>query len=532
MGNKYLKKNNQVLVPWKQGSLLWRKMLEARDHMDHHIWWQLRMGSSLFWFDNWTGAGPLYFLTSPDFYCNEDIQNRGCTGYTLGVLESNEELTVKSAWDLVRSRGQKQEVYNKIWVKGLPFKIAFTMWRVWHLKVPLDDVVKSWVYNLPSKCLCCPTDPKEETVPHIFLRCEIAQTLWTYFSHAAVLNIVGMQLHQVIMTWWTIDIISRMKAICTMRRPSIIIWQLWKKRNGDKHKNKVSNARVLYQASADIQKLVKIRKPGIKNVPLKWPDILRILEQFKPKLQVTQVWGNPGRSSYAFCVRDSLGDLVYARAKEIGEATNTESEAIALLEAAKFYLSKHMYSFILETDSMMMKKIVDREWRPPWNIAYVVEELLEIIDNAEVEVLHIMREGNQLADHLDNVALDFGEVTANGFAELDTKGRKILNSDKLICPYLRIRTKRRLQVHLEAAFMGHGNDIETVKLLHLKSKVIQTSVGHQQLSGFYVVVLAPCAQSAENLLIYGSCSDKYKRDTSFRNTKLELERLMGHYIIV
>ncbi|KAJ8533136.1 hypothetical protein K7X08_016025 [Anisodus acutangulus] len=59
------------------------------------------------------------------------------------------------------------------------------------------------------------------------------------------------------------------------------------------------------------------------------------------------------------------GDLVHAHAREMEDATNTESEAKALLEAAKYFLSQYVYSFILETYSMPMKKILDREWKPP-----------------------------------------------------------------------------------------------------------------------------------------------------------------------
>ncbi|XP_060200474.1 uncharacterized protein LOC132628729 [Lycium barbarum] len=442
-------------------------MLQARDLMDHQIWWQLRMGSSLFWFDNWSGLGPLYFIVPPEFQCNEAIQNvsdvvidgrwhvpaignnfpedlaeyiltevkppakPGVIDKPWWMLEKNGDFSVKYVWEYIRSRGEKKEVYKKIWVKGLPFKTAFLMWRVWNFKVPLDDVARSWGYHMPSRGSCC-VEPKEETVPHIFLRCATAQATWKYFCAAAGINFDGMHLHQ-----------------------------LWKKRNRDKHRDKVSTSRVIYQASTDVQQLVRSRKPGIKTVPQKWHDILKILEHFVPTLQVTKVmwkfpsegiWkcntdgatrGNPGTSSFAFCVRNSSGDLIHAEARRMGEGTNTESEAQALLQAARYCLSTHVYSFILETDSLLLKNILDREWKPPWNIAFEVEELLDIMDHAEVQVLHIMREGNQLADHLSNYALDHGEVDINSFAELDSKGRNIINSDKLQCPYLRIRTKKR-----------------------------------------------------------------------------------------
>ncbi|XP_060211852.1 uncharacterized protein LOC132639424 [Lycium barbarum] len=322
-----------------------------------------------------------------------------------------------------------------MWVKGLPYKIAFTMWRVWHFKVPLDEVIRSWGYNLSSKCLYCTAESKEETIAHIFMRCQTAQRTWSYFSSAAGFDITGIHSQQVMLKWWGVDVKPRMQAIYNIV-PSIIVWELWKKRNGDKHNNKVTDARVIYQASTLIQQLVRLRKPGIQHVPHRWPEILQILESFVPRLKVTKVlweflvegvwkcnidgatrgnlkgvWKcntdgatrvNPGRSSYAFCVRTHNGDLVHPCAKEMQEGTNTESEVKALLEATRFCLSKHVYSFILETDSMLMKMILEREWKPPWNIVFMVEELWDIMDNGQVQLLHILREGNKLADHLAN----------------------------------------------------------------------------------------------------------------------------------
>nr|XP_009608433.1 uncharacterized protein LOC104102441 [Nicotiana tomentosiformis] len=63
-------------VPWrKNGSHVWRNMIECKDHIRHQIAWQPKMGSSLFWFENWTGLGALYFITPPDFFCDESVQN-------------------------------------------------------------------------------------------------------------------------------------------------------------------------------------------------------------------------------------------------------------------------------------------------------------------------------------------------------------------------------------------------------------------------------------------------------------------------
>nr|XP_016439059.1 PREDICTED: 14.7 kDa ribonuclease H-like protein [Nicotiana tabacum] len=117
------------------------------------------------------------------------------------------------------------------------------------------------------------------------------------------------------------------------------------------------------------------------------------MEKYTPNLKVTKVmwecpspgWvkvnidgasrGNPGRSSIEFVLRNEDGDIIYACGKEIQEGTNYEAEARAMLEALR-YCIKHDYVLIdLHTDSMMLKKVVSREWNAPWAIAIYVEEI-------------------------------------------------------------------------------------------------------------------------------------------------------------
>nr|XP_009783905.1 PREDICTED: uncharacterized protein LOC104232411 [Nicotiana sylvestris] len=75
ISQKYCKKLNAVIVPWKHGSHVWRKTLECRDLIEHQIYWKLRMGSAQFWFDNWTEMGALYFQVPAEFGIDEDIHN-------------------------------------------------------------------------------------------------------------------------------------------------------------------------------------------------------------------------------------------------------------------------------------------------------------------------------------------------------------------------------------------------------------------------------------------------------------------------
>lgn len=47
----------------------------SRDLIEHQILWKPKMELSLFWFDYWTGLGALYFITPPEFYCDEYVHN-------------------------------------------------------------------------------------------------------------------------------------------------------------------------------------------------------------------------------------------------------------------------------------------------------------------------------------------------------------------------------------------------------------------------------------------------------------------------
>lgn len=70
-------------------------------------------------------------------------------------LETSGEFSVRSAWEFLRSRRDSASSYSKMWVKGLPFKISFFMWKLWKGILPLDDAPRWLGYFMPSKCWCC-----------------------------------------------------------------------------------------------------------------------------------------------------------------------------------------------------------------------------------------------------------------------------------------------------------------------------------------------------------------------------------------
>ncbi|XP_060195217.1 uncharacterized protein LOC132624456 [Lycium barbarum] len=432
-------------------------MLEARELIEHQIWWQVRKGDSQFWFDNWTGLGALYYINPGNTYdgriqnvkemvvqgrwnrgklmevLSEDIVDHIIENITPSrdergddrpwwILDTSGEFTIKSSWDFIRSRRPQLDISKFMWIKGLPFKISFFLWRCWKYKIPTDDVLKKMNINLVSKCWCC-ISPREETIHHLFLTSDTAKKTWSFFCNAAGINMEGIQLQKLIVNWWKAPVTSRLKQIYAAV-PSIIMWELWKRRNGIKHGHRKVNSSVIYLVLISIQRLVLYRNPSIRNIPAGWKELVQMLEGGKVRVKVTQVrWMLP---PFGWCACNTDG-------------ASREAENLALLEALKYCKQQGHQNIIFQTDSKTIQRMLSEEWKPPWNIVGWVEEVEEYKRDLNVLFNHDLREANKLADALANYALDERPLQCYLFEELNVQMRKILNSDKSQIPYLRIR---------------------------------------------------------------------------------------------
>lgn len=152
--------------------------------------------------------------------------------------------------------------------------------------------------------------------------------------------------------------------------------------------------------------------------------------------------GNPGRSGIGFCLRDDRGDVKYAAGREIEESSNNEAEVKAMVEALRVCKVMNYLQICLQTDSMLLKNIIEGLWKPPWTIIDQIEEIMKFKEEHNIKVSHTYREGNRLADHLANYALDVEDIECYDYWELDAIGRRIVNEDKHQWPYLRIKVAR------------------------------------------------------------------------------------------
>ncbi|XP_075095364.1 uncharacterized protein LOC142173644 [Nicotiana tabacum] len=206
-----------------------------------------------------------------------------------------------------------------------------------------------------SRCWCC-QHPQEESIEHIFVTTPTASKVWNLFMGAAGISVQLIQLKQIIRHWWYAQCCPNLKPLFQVV-PAIITWELWKRRNAGKHGGSMSIYRVIHEINRTMHQLARVRYAWIPNIPLLWPDMIQYFEGYKPILITTRVtWqlpfhgcykcnidgaskGNPRPSFLGFCVRDDEGDVVYARAVDLGVTTNVVADAKAILQGLDVRLS-------------------------------------------------------------------------------------------------------------------------------------------------------------------------------------------------
>ncbi|XP_060200320.1 uncharacterized protein LOC132628562 [Lycium barbarum] len=410
-------------------------MLEARDTVEHEIWWEIKGGTSNVWYENWTKLGALNYVVPTDYPINEELvdvsdlieggawndqllhqsfpadiaehikseiyidQLQGNWDRPWWMLTSTGRYTVNSAWNMLRHRDHEDSDFKQLCIKGVPFKIYFLLWRVLKGRIPTDDVLMKMKIPIASKCYCC-SIPQQETIQHLFLTGQFATDVWQVFKNA-----VGIHMN-----------LTQMK---------------------------------------------QVRYPCLKNAPFLWNELIDFLEGYKPILVSKIVYwnlpydgwykcnsdgasrGNPGPSSYGFCVRNCHGDLVYTECKELGINTSMVAKAMALKKGLMYCFENDLQPLIMETDSLIMKNVVEGIWECPWSIVAEVDIIKKLKARCNVLILHVYREGNSLAYFLTNLAFYFaGTSRFNSFVDLPSAGKRIINMDKQQIPNIRIRNAK------------------------------------------------------------------------------------------
>ncbi|XP_033517264.1 uncharacterized protein [Nicotiana tomentosiformis] len=176
-------------------------------------------------------------------------------------------------------------------------------WTSWTtLCHPRSKEEQKWGIQFASRCSCCQS-PQEETIAHAFLNSNVAQEL-PESQHIKMI-------YQII--------------------TAVIVWELWKRRNTLQHGGTMSVNKVKYKITHNVILFMMTRRRNFKYATYNW---------------------------------NTNGDLIYDQSHKIndGNYSNTQAEAEAILQALKYMKKKmHIPQMIVETDSMLMKNVIEGE---------------------------------------------------------------------------------------------------------------------------------------------------------------------------
>nr|XP_016440692.1 PREDICTED: uncharacterized protein LOC107766425 [Nicotiana tabacum] len=270
MWNKYCKKELPTMVHFRGGSHVWRQIVNAREEVEHEIKVaELRQGEA--WDDQLLDQA---FNEEIAEHIRLNVHYEGSERYwdrPYWMPTPSGKFSVSSAWQILRHRADPKHEFKLMWIKGLPFKISLFLWRLWRQKIVTDDMWKRQGKMVMSRCWCC-QQSQEESIEHMFVTSPTA----------------SKPLFQAV--------------------PTIITWELWKRRNAGKHGGLVSTNRVIHETNRTLHQLARVR------------------------------------------------------AVDLRVTTNVVAEAKAILQGLEYCVEHDLHPFILEADSL----VIEWEWDPPW----------------------------------------------------------------------------------------------------------------------------------------------------------------------
>src|SRR5580704_15126420 len=120
--------------------------------------------------------------------------------------------------------------------------------------------------------------------------------------------------------------------------------------------------------------------------------------------------GNPGPAGFGVYIQDSAGNVLAELSQFLGKHTNNFAEYSALLAALQFAIANGHRALRVVSDSELMVKQIKGQYRvnsPELRPLYdEAKRRIARLDHFQIQ--HVLREKNQRADRLANLAMDRG----------------------------------------------------------------------------------------------------------------------------
>ncbi|KAL4336136.1 hypothetical protein GQ457_07G003110 [Hibiscus cannabinus] len=430
-------------------SRLWHGVCLIWEDLRKCVTWQVGDGNhSRLWKDNWLrGVGPLLENVLPShFVANMDARvvdmvdvsgnwNFAGFGHLLpmdlqlkiaAIRPPGQGLTDRVLWTHTeKGRFQVRSAYEvrtgvrfgpteAVWAvvnrfRGLP-KIRTFLWLVCHSRILTNAERFRRHMTNDNSCPLCGSPVKD--IDHMLQRCPVAISVWSQFVRSAYLvEFLDMELKQ----WIHVNLTDARKYIATHVDWDIlfgsIVWNIWLRRNDFVFNGYSGRRESIDQVSLRCQQECiqhmggalrsnvtgrRANRPGIRwrKPPVEW---------WKLNSDGSTVAGS-GLSSCGGVVRDADGKWLIGFARRIGICTVVEAKLWGVYEGMLSAWSIGCVKLIIEVDNAVVVDLV-RNYNCGESTFSLVSHIVTFMNRSwQVEITHVLREGNGLADSMAKIA--------------------------------------------------------------------------------------------------------------------------------
>lgn len=110
----------------------------------------------------------------------------------------------------------------------------------------------------------------------------------------------------------------------------------------------MSRSKVIYKLNWNLYMVARMSYPWLKNIPTIWHKASK---------------GNPSNSSVAFFIRDSKGNILYAKTRVIPNTTSLIAKQNAIEEGLEYYVHNNLFFSNNRNRFLNHEKVTDRRVR-------------------------------------------------------------------------------------------------------------------------------------------------------------------------
>ncbi|XP_057790938.1 uncharacterized protein LOC131008050 [Salvia miltiorrhiza] len=335
------------------------------------------------------------------------------------------EITAKLASSHHGNRHPSVRWGKWLWEPYIPIRRSIMCWRLIHNRLPTYDRLIRQGLIMPNFCIFCRNH--QETAYHILWNCARVMLLWKEFfkwfnyeqaqifldTHSLLVDAWNRKLCPQIGVFWKAGIVT-------------MLWLLWTTRNNYIFENKDWNGKHIIHMVRVTFLEIESNFHNIGHIHNTWEDYMitraiGISARSAPPPEVINVhwwppsapWikvntdgsalGAPGKIAAGGVFRDNWAWVRGCFHVKGGVGYAFEAELLAITHAIRIAHNRGWLYLWIESDSVYIVKILaNRSCNVPWRFIAAWREILRLLPESHLQVTHIYREGNKVADIMAN----------------------------------------------------------------------------------------------------------------------------------